>query len=292
MGGRTGACAAWLLLVAGCGGNAATPSDGGGDAAAVGAPAYVSVELGTGGACALRLGGAAVCVSTGLTAPPPGPFTELGVGDSFACGLAADRTIVCWGTFWKPEAHPGTFLHMAVGENFVCGLRAGGAVECWGDTKYRVNEVPMRAFEALGAGAYHACGIDTAGALACWGGVNAFGAPVPPLVAPAVQLGGGSKFSCALSTDGAISCTGLDPPPGTFMSLGTGISHACAIRADGMLACWGTDQDGEATAPPPAGVFAKVGAGAYGTCAVRVDGRILCWGQRGDQFTKDFAEIP
>ena len=71
-----------------------------------------------------------------------GRFTEVTVGEGFACGLRTNGRAACWGDDSSNEADPpsATFTQISVGgyilADFACGVRTTGNLACWGDNTY------------------------------------------------------------------------------------------------------------------------------------------------------------
>jgi alpha-tubulin suppressor-like RCC1 family protein len=87
-----------------------------------------------------------------ITSPAPVDsaleWQDVSAGEHFTCGIAADRTLWCWGhndvgqlglgdTLPRPSpARVGTaadWVAVAAGRHHACAVRAGGGLFCWGD---------------------------------------------------------------------------------------------------------------------------------------------------------------
>ena len=111
-----------------------------------------------------------------------GPFTQVGTGRFFACGLLTNSNVSCWDASWPPglsdsnvygqrQPTSGPFIELTVGEFHACGLRGDGQVSCWGSNSYGQSTPPAGVvFTHLSAGSYHTCGILPDGGVRCWGG--------------------------------------------------------------------------------------------------------------------------
>lgn len=68
--------------------------------------------------------------------PPKGTFTQVTVGSSFACAIATDKSVTCWG--WTDSeqlaAPSGSFTKVAPGDRFACAIKTDKTVVCWGTT--------------------------------------------------------------------------------------------------------------------------------------------------------------
>jgi hypothetical protein len=162
-------------------------------------PGYVFQSLSGGAysACGIEsLDRAVVCWAPGVGAESvqvmSGPFTVVGTGRFYACGLRADGEVSCWPTAWPPglddsskygqlEAKSGPFVALAVGEMHACALRPDGKAACWGLDIYGQSQPPAGvSFTQISAGTLHTCGIVGGGRILCWGGSQRCGPePIP-----------------------------------------------------------------------------------------------------------------
>ena len=292
----------------------------------------VFVAAGRRGACALRTNGSVVCWAALADDPllggspaapadtpraialPPATGRVLGltVGSAFACVLAGDRTVWCWGDTPALRADPGTVdpsrprsprritrsdgsalraVAMDGGGEVGCVVSDAGEVLCWG-APYRprpqnaaasVDEslalsLPRRldpATATVRIGGAFACAMDKS-RLACWG-TNTFGelATADP--------------DATLNEDVGRSLVAASAAP-PFRNLVVGASNACVVDAHATTWCWGARQLGDPYAPqantiarpfaaiPPADVdqllLTDVGTCAIGRAAA--SRRILC----------------
>ena len=238
----------------------------------------------------------------GITSPL---FTQVTMGESFACGLAAAGVAWCWGrndlpylgatssetcqvkTSPIPCSHTPllvegghTFTALSVGSNAqrTCGLSADGTTWCWGglaptgSSKTPVVVSGGLAFASVVTGAVHACGLTAAGTAYCWGSseMGPIGTGRPDSPTPAAVTGGL-----------------------VFTSLSTGFGHGCGITVAGTAYCWGANAAGQlgdgtvTTREAPTAVmgglaFATISAGYNHTCAVTGAGAAWCWGANRD----------
>ena len=145
---------------------------------------FQALDIGNGGgrtACAAGALGGIVCWggegSSGGTeiiaeAPTTGLYSEVSVGDFFACALdAVENDVECWGP--SPPTPTGTFLAISGGGHAGCGLTTDRGIDCWVNTlaswTWDAARVPsgtgfvqVSAHEGLG------CAIHEGGAVYCW----------------------------------------------------------------------------------------------------------------------------
>jgi hypothetical protein len=230
-----------------------------------------------------------VCWGALNATAPPGPFEEVALAGSFACGLAADGAVRCAGSTSALEPPMGEdgplpMTTLGAGQGFVCGLDEDAQLHCWGGLNWPSFDLPTGSFSSLAVGWGYVCAERLAsGELVC-GGTDF--TPQPPAGVSLHDVGVGSYFGCGLTDADAIVCfddeplTDLEVPGGSFAALGVGDGTACAIRkADAALVCFGnhldTDVIGSAV---PAGRFLQVAVGTAHACAVREDHAVLCFG--------------
>ena len=210
-------------------------------------------------------------------------FTAIEAGDQHACGLRADRAIVCWGESGggQADAPDGEFLAVSAGMWHSCGLRADGSVTCWGASNFEATEAPDGEFVQVSTGLWHSCGLRADGSVTCWGS-NDDGQLTPP-EEPLQSVTAGERHTCGIRADDTVLCWGhnesgqSDAPQGEFSSVSAGRRHTCGVRLDGTVTCWGNEWFAQAE-ELPAGTFIQVSAGAYHSCGLRTDKTIVCWG--------------
>ena len=113
-------------------------------------------------------------------------FHSLSVGGAFACGVAVDATVWCWGDNREGQLGPAApssahavpvivsgisgVTSVAAGRDHACALTGDGRAYCWG---HMFGPVPKslgaHRFVSLASGAYHSCGIEVSGFTYCWG---------------------------------------------------------------------------------------------------------------------------
>lgn len=220
---------------------------------------------------------------------------SLAVGFGFACALAEDGTVRCWGrndsgqlgdgtreSRWTPAPVSGLsdVTAISAGREQACAVLEDRTVRCWGDmlaTFCRDQAVvptpvpDLSGVARISVGWDHACAVLGDGGVRCWG-ENDGG-----------QLGDGSlthRFT-------PVAVSGL----ADALAVESGDGVTCAVRRDGSVACWGKNQCGQADggasgrlyletpAPVPGATnVAQVAVGGMQTCVRRADGAVLCWG--------------
>jgi alpha-tubulin suppressor-like RCC1 family protein len=226
-------------------------------------------------------------------AGPPGVFLDVAVGQGFACALADDGRVFCWGhADWgglgdgeisneraiaRAVSGIDDVTAIAVGNEHACALRSSGEVWCWG----------ANFFGQLGTGA--------GGTLCVPHTDNGFCSPVPvrSVFPPAVGIAAGGAASCAWTSEGEVHCVGygdthLTAPPiriagvRDIAHVAVGSNHGrAALSRDGTLYTWGGNANGQAgqgatgySAPARAVAtnIAQVAVGEYTTYAIDMDG--------------------
>ena len=259
-----------------------------------------SVSTGSAGVCAVSLDGRIWCErgwGSGLASPTtdttdirtfqipasgPQQYTEVGSNQFFACGLAIDGQVLCWGYsplgnslsagIPTPIAPQLTFDTLSVQGWLGCGL-VGQAAYCWGVPRDGVKQVDTEGIPlvALDVQQYDACGWTADEVQLCWDYFLDFAYPEdrsfeqPPTgdAPPLDRLVSGGDFFC-----------GLDP--------------------NGQAWCWGTNDQGQLgnggtlNSPDPVRVtgalrFTRLSAGrddgARRVCGIADEGELFCWGR-------------
>jgi alpha-tubulin suppressor-like RCC1 family protein len=215
--------------------------------------------------------------------------TQLALGVTHSCALAADGEILCWGnndqgqlarapgpgSLFEPIATRLGKAHMvAAGNGSTCAMLMGNNLTCWGHnlfTWFAPNTAETAAVVSLHAGlenirqiavgSLHAC-LVARERVECWGIGSGFvlGEEAQRLsfadrnivdIPGSVQVGVGST-SCALGSDAQVRCWG-------------GTSAAIQVIADGTGAALSAVRQ----------ISVSIGGTS---CAVLEDGRALCWG--------------
>jgi uncharacterized protein YjdB len=224
-------------------------------------------------------------------------FTAISAGGDFACGIASDQHLYCWGNDEAGQIGNGfdgageipslatvkseRFAMVSAGSSHACALNLAGRAFCWGrDDRGQLGDnrninsttpIPIAdstlAFTMISAGDRHTCGVTTSGNAYCWGeGING-------------QLGNGA---------GAASSVPVLVGGILFASVSAGRLHTCGVSTSGAVHCWGDNslgQLGNGGSSPQLSPIAVSGvtgvsaisAGDDHTCAI-AGGAVRCWG--------------
>ena len=220
------------------------------------------------------------------------------VGQSVACGVSAEHTVVCWGNVREEglDPPPGTFTAVSTSVESACGIRTDQTLTCWGRDHFGiVADVPSGTFMSVSVGGSHACAMRTDETVTCWG-ANWGGETDPPPGSFSV-VSSRSHRPCGLTTDRTITCWGgaggpaLPPAPeGSFTAVSSGMGHSCALKIDGTAICWGSGGYGLTESDFPVGTYTSVTAGNAYSCAIRTDQTITCWAGYGAGY--DLSPAP
>lgn len=234
-------------------------------------------------------------------------FTAVSAGNSHACAIRADKSLVCWGANLEKQLNSptGEFVAVSAGGFHACALRVDNTVSCWGESGDGQTKRPRAEFLAVSAGFRHTCAVgagdDNQGGVQCWG-LDSNGQATPE-AGSYLKVSAGWEHTCGLRTDGTILCwggnghgqSGHENPTapmtcgvsgckrgyyaigGPFIDVSAGTTHTCAVRTDGRIDCWGETRHQQST--PPDGEFLAVSAGFRHSCALAVDNTVLCWGR-------------
>ncbi|WP_419864489.1 hypothetical protein [Candidatus Poriferisodalis sp.] len=219
--------------------------------------------------------------------PQDPTFTQISVGDRYACGVTLDHEIECWGsnnTWGHASAPSGKYLQVAAGDNHTCALTVQSTVHCWGDGYYGQTASPDGEFIQVMTADGISCALRADGSFACWGSLGGYslGDVESPPDLRLSSLGEGSL--CGLRDDQTMACWYFargesynDPReirlteslPGRFAHVGS----RCGTRTDGSVACWYASPPDPAS-PPGGGEFVQTSD----LCGITADGHIECWG--------------
>jgi len=222
-------------------------------------------------------------------------WIEVAVGEDFACGRTADRSLYCWGNLTPggtasslalvPTYVDGGFVSLSAGFHHACGMRSDRSLWCFGSNSHGQLGIgsnassgwvpqpvaPGKTWLSASAAWVNTCAVDSADVAFCWGS-NDFG-----------QIGDGTTI------------TRLSPTPvgGGMLArtIAPGGVTTCAIDAAGALRCWGQNANGELADPafgfgssvpiaPSWAAFPLVGitAGGFHGCAIDQSAGFWCWG--------------
>lgn len=258
-----------------------------------------------GGSCAACAGAAPICEATS-TCGVGRTVSAVAVGTAFACALATDGTLWCWGDDLKGQlgqgvAGAGTELdaptrvgsssswsRVGLGDEHVCASQ-GALLYCWGDdedgqigfadnvSRYAPSLVtsaigPWERIEGARTGD-GTCTLDAAGVVTCMG-QNDYG-----------QLGVGDNVDHAV----------LTPRSAAWRSISHGHRFTCGVQTDDTLWCAGQNEAGqlgngtsgagtESNVPARVGTgaaWSTVAAGQTHACAIQ-SGQLWCWGAGTD----------
>jgi len=95
----------------------------------------------------------------------PGPWAQIGLGASLACGLGTSGHIACWGDWLDRSASPpaSTFTELSVGYLYGCATNVDGNVSCWGYFRGEEGSPPAGPLHGLSAGDWQACALSDEG---------------------------------------------------------------------------------------------------------------------------------
>ena len=254
-------------------------------------------------------------VNGGLT------FTQVSVGNSFACAITGAGAGYCWGYNGNGQIGDGTttprsvptavtmpggatFTQISAGYSHACARANTGAAYCWGynangrlgDASTTQRPVPTLvagglSFTSVTAGGLHTCGTTTAASNNgyCWG-YNYYG-----------ELGNNAALPGA-----DVTSPGLIAGAFTYASLTAGYLHTCGLLTtlpvNGNGKCWGYNNQGQvgnnaslpgANVASPVDVNGSVNwaggisAGYYHTCGVTATKAAYCWGNDGNNQLGD-----
>ena len=135
------------------------------------------------------------------------PLSGVSVGDTHACGVAADGVVWCWGGNSSGQLGDATTVSRA-------------------DAR-PVQPISPMTFRAVSAGATHTCAIRTDGDTYCWGAGGL------------AQLGRGVP---TVNTSRPLVAVEADVQ---FSTISAGGDHTCGITGEGETWCWGANESGE-----------------------------------------------
>lgn len=229
--------------------------------------------------------------------PPVEAFEQVSVGYDWACAVATDGHVQCWGTDTTEHAVLSPPFPTAQSVSSGLGLHNCSVLDeqvldeqgldeqnlsCWGWNDNGQTDAPLGTFAQVSVGGVHTCALDTSGVASCWG-ANTFGQINVPEDMVWNQISAGQVHTCGIDNSQTLHCWGNDddgqssPPVGTFAQVSAGSKHTCGIRTDGRVFCWGDDTSSQASVPN--GLLAhQVSVGALHTCVLTLTDEVQCWG--------------
>jgi alpha-tubulin suppressor-like RCC1 family protein len=210
------------------------------------------------------------------------------------------------------------FSAISVGVNFACGIATDGRVSCWGSgqggdgstlTASPVEVPGLANVRNVTAGNLRSCAVLSDNTASCWGQDLVSGAiQATPVrlnqLSNVTSVVSGAVSTCALLRTGTVSCNDPSNPAAFFgvdgisgaQSLDGALAsgrHFCALQ-NGSVRCWGQNESGQlgvafdvtagnpvlAVAPEglPSGTVQQVSAGDLHSCALLSGGEVFCWG--------------
>ena len=107
-------------------------------------------------------------VIAGATPPPEGHFTSIASGSGY-CAMNDFGTVTCWGSIYAVPPVGVRFRDLAGGITHWCGIAFDRTAICWGAGYGGATLPPEGRFAMLAAGRWHSCGLRFDGSLECWG---------------------------------------------------------------------------------------------------------------------------
>ncbi|RUO71767.1 InlB B-repeat-containing protein [Idiomarina ramblicola] len=201
--------------------------------------------------CGIRYDKTLHCWSESVADVPTGYYSEIDVGNGFACAIRDDGKLLCWGSSFLAYAAPagaGPYHSLSIGQSRACVLDGSGRAQCWGENT-DFFPAPDTQFVQLSLSSHRdyfsVCGVTASGEVECWGSINENDIPRDNVKQVSVHRWGG----CAVMDDASLQCWGnnsyglLDAPDGEFRAVKVDDRGACALSNDGELICWGDGFD-------------------------------------------------
>ena len=277
--------------------------------------------------CGIRLDGIVRCGSpTSFETPIEGTAVDIAAAQGGGCILDAEHEIRCWGALAGIEPPSGPFVELVVTPSAACGRRASGAIacspgmgaftpygnlflsnleldqdlcgvgpdlrpQCW-DTPL-TDEAPAQPPRQVHARTQ--CWIDHDGVFDC--DPEGYAKPAD-IDQPLVEVVGMPSVMCGRTESGTLRCWTcddgvcdlVDGPEGAFVDLAYGSAglareRFCGIRDDKSITCWNEDME---TVDEVEGPFDRLEMSikdepdlyVEGTivCGLRPDATLSCWG--------------
>lgn len=179
---------------------------------------------------------------------------------------------------------------IAVGYSHCLAIAADDTVVAWGSNDHGQLEVPRSTGEvvAIAAGAYHSLALRKDGTVVAWGEWNDGCTDVPGNLGDVIAVAAGRDFSLALKKDGTVVEWGHTFPEEAHIAasltdvvaIATDVGNRLALRADGSVVIWGALMRGKT--PPDRLVGVRgVDVGWEHAIALKTDGEVVVWGAGG-----------
>jgi len=255
------------------------------------------------------IGGEAVCFgredNSGKLQPPSIPtFVQIITGNTWACGLAVDQTVECWGSMNK---HPvqGMFTQIVSATHWGCGIQIDKQVTCFGAVPRFQPLKSDLGFVQLDCSDEHCCALDTMAVPHCWGrfGPESKHPHVrPPRHLKVVEASGASTGAEAQAEeeDGYDDeAEDLSSDLMQMKQISVGTHFSCGITLDNSdIQCWGASTRFHHMGTPLryAGPFKQLSVGDAGVCGLygkvkeSADGlgprsdSMACWGAQVEAY--------
>jgi len=227
--------------------------------------------------------------------PLEGDFIQVNAGgntnnDFEVCGIKNDGALACFGS-WIKTTPSGTFTQVSVGNNYACAIRTDGRIKCWGDDKKFSNIIdntPSGTFKVISAGTNRVCAINTEGKIVCWGEQTlSLGRSQPPSgsfnhISEPIE----GTSSCAVRNDNKVVCWGYNGKSAnneqTYMVCNGEVCTpklyfpATSSKEESISPT--TDKGDKRAIPPDEENFISVETAGYFSCGIKPDFSIMCWG--------------
>ncbi|KAG9144512.1 hypothetical protein Leryth_010740 [Lithospermum erythrorhizon] len=136
---------------------------------------------------------------------------SVSVGEHFVCGLTGSRQVQCLGTNTNvtKRVPGGNYSMVAAGSQWACAIAINGTLVCWGDN---VGKTPPGDFKALALGDQRGCALTNPnGTVVCWGGNGMFSIPESLRETSFLALESKGDVFCGVTTlDLTLYCWGND----------------------------------------------------------------------------------